>query len=78
MNYKILLPRQGDKKPIQLFANNSTVALNEARELSCRNEGKEVEVYVINEVLINRVSCASLDEGKANKDVVKNTEKEST
>lgn len=79
MKYKILLPRNLNTKPVQLFANNSTIAMNEARELSCRNKGVSVQIYLLTETLLDTISCASLDEGKANKDVVPNqTKKENS
>jgi hypothetical protein len=72
--YKVLLPRRGSEKPVQIFCNNRQIALNEARELSCRNQGYPIGIYLIHETLIEQVSCTLL-ESKAQNEVVQ-TQKE--
>lgn len=61
--FKVLLAREGDSKPVQLFCNTRSNALNEAKELSSRNSGKQVSIFQIVEVLLETVSSSTLDEG---------------
>ena len=68
--YKVLLPRRGSEKPVQIFCNNRQIALNEARELSCRNGGTPVNIFVMQEVHLETVSCTSLENGVVKNNVV--------
>lgn len=69
-HYKVLLPRRDAEKPVQIFCNNRQVAMNEARELSCRNSARSVEIYILQETLIDTVSCSKLEEGLEKNNVV--------